>query len=86
MLTQYIEAALRYIEIEESEDGDEFPDQRFIGTIPPCRGVIGIGATREACIADTRESLESWILVSVRNGLELPTIDAIDINPVPVTV
>ncbi|MBX2997574.1 MAG: hypothetical protein KF893_03615 [Caldilineaceae bacterium] len=86
MLTQYIEAALRYIEIEESEDGDEFPDQRFIGTIPPCRGVIGIGATREDCIADTRESLESWILVSVRNGLDLPTIDAIDINPVPVTV
>jgi predicted RNase H-like HicB family nuclease len=86
MLTQYIEAALRYIEIEESEDGDEFPDQRFIGTIPPCQGVIGIGSTREACIADTRESLESWILVSVRNGLDLPTIDAIDINPVPVTV
>jgi hypothetical protein len=31
MLTQYIEAALRYIEIEESEDGDEFPDQHQSG-------------------------------------------------------
>jgi hypothetical protein len=84
MLTEYIEAAMRYIAIEENrEDADEFPDQRFIGTIPPCPGVIGIGATAEACVTDTRESLEGWILLGVREGHRLPTVDGIDINPIP---
>ena len=86
MLTRYIEAAMRYIEVEEMEDWSEYPDQRYIGTIPPCQGVIGHSETPEACIADTREALESWILVGVKRGMELPTIDAIDINPTPVTV
>lgn len=84
MLTQYIEAAMRYIEIVENiEDSDEYPDQRFIGTIPQCPGVIGIGATEKACVADTRESLEGWILLGVRLGDQLPTVDGIDINPIP---
>jgi predicted RNase H-like HicB family nuclease len=84
MLTAYIDAALRYVEIEENLDRDEFPDQGFIGTIPPCPGVIGFGPDEAACVADTRESLEGWILLGVRLGHELPTIDGIDINPVPV--
>jgi predicted RNase H-like HicB family nuclease len=76
---------MRYIEIEENtEDGDEFPDQRYIGTIPPCQGVIGIGATMEECRQDTQESLEGWILLGVRFGHKLPVIDGIDINPVAV--
>jgi predicted RNase H-like HicB family nuclease len=81
MLTEYIEAAMRHIEIEESEDGDEYPDQRFIGTIPQCQGVIGIGATIRECRANTQDVLEDWILVRVKSGHTLPVVDEIDINP-----
>jgi predicted RNase H-like HicB family nuclease len=81
MLTQYIEAAMRHIEIEENEDGDQYPDQRFIGTIPQCQGVIGIGATVEECRQDTQDVLGEWILVRVKSGHMLPVIDGIDVNP-----
>lgn len=84
MLTEYINAAMRYAEIEENPEGDEYPSQRFMGTIPQCRGVIGIGHTEEECIADTRESLEGWIVLGLKHGDELPTIDGLAINPRPV--
>ena len=46
MRAKYVEAAMRYIEIRRNvEEWSEFPDQRFIGSIPPCKGVIRIGET-----------------------------------------
>jgi predicted RNase H-like HicB family nuclease len=81
MLTQYIEAAMNQIEIEENEEWETYPDQRFIGTIPPCQGVIGIGATVEECEHNTQDVLEEWILVRVKSGHTLPMIAGIDVNP-----
>jgi len=67
MLTEYIEAAMRQAQIERNaEDGDEYPDQRYIGTIPACQGVIGIGETEEACRRDTQDALEDWMLIRMK--------------------
>lgn len=84
MLTRYIDAAMRHIEIEENEEGDLYPDQRFIGTIPPCQGVIGIGSTREECRHDTQESLEGWIILGLQLNEALPVIDGINLTPVKI--
>jgi predicted RNase H-like HicB family nuclease len=81
MLTQYIEAAMHQIEIEENEEGDLYPEQRFIATIPQCQGVIGMGASEEECRQNTQDVLGEWILVRVASGHTLPIIDGIDINP-----
>jgi predicted RNase H-like HicB family nuclease len=81
MLTQYIESAMSHIAIEHNEEGDQYPEQRFIGTIVPCPGVIGIGATVKECRANTQDVLEEWILVRVKSGYALPVIDGIDVNP-----
>lgn len=75
MLTQYIRAAMRYAVIEYDEE-----DGRWYGEIPPCLGVIGVGATKEECRQDTQEALEGWILVALRFGDPLPVIDGIDLN------
>jgi predicted RNase H-like HicB family nuclease len=80
MLTEYIEAAMAQIVIEYDEEG-----KQYIGEIPACRGVIGVGESEEACRQDTQESLEGWILLGVRRGDNLPIIDGIDINPVTMT-
>jgi predicted RNase H-like HicB family nuclease len=69
MLTEYIQAAMRYAKIEWNKE-----DGLYIGTILPCPGVIGTGKTIEACQADTQESLGGWILLGVRFGGELPVI------------
>lgn len=81
MRAKYVEAAMRYIEIRRNvEEWSEIPDQRFIGSIPPCKGVIGIGETEETCRHDTREALEGWIDSALDFGDRLPIIDGIYID------
>ena len=81
MRAKYVEAAMRCIEIRRNvEECSEFPDQRFIGSIPPCKGVIGIGETEETCRQDTREALEGWIDSPLDFSDPLPVIDGIDID------
>ena len=77
MLIDYIKAAMRHAKYERMENG------RFFGRIPDCQGAWGEGATLESCQEDLQSALEDWILIRVRHGLSLPTIDGIDINPRP---
>lgn len=74
MLSDYIRQAMRHAHYELMENG------RFFGSIPPCQGAWGEGATLEECRDELREALESWIIVGLRHGDELPVIDGIDLN------
>jgi predicted RNase H-like HicB family nuclease len=74
MLTEYIDHAMRHAHYELMENG------RFFGSIPPCRGCWGEGATLEECRDELRGALECWILVGVRHGDQLPVIDGLDLN------
>jgi predicted RNase H-like HicB family nuclease len=53
---------------------------RFFGSIDPCKGCWGEGATLEECREELRGALECWILVGARHGDALPVIDGIDLN------
>ena len=74
MLTDYIRRALRLAHYEIMENG------RFFGSIPPCPGAWGEGATLEECREELAEALESWLIVGLRHGDQLPVIEGIDLN------
>jgi len=78
MLLDYIQAALRHVELERMEDG------RYFGTIPQCPGLWADGDSEEQCRINLRSVLEDWILLKVREGDKMPVINGIDINPQPV--
>jgi predicted RNase H-like HicB family nuclease len=75
MLTHYITGAMHRAHFELMENG------RFFGSIPECPGVWGEGATLETCRDELQEVLEDWILIRLRQGLDIPVIDGVDINP-----
>jgi predicted RNase H-like HicB family nuclease len=53
---------------------------RFFGSVPPCRGAWGEGATLEECREELQHALESWIVAGLRHGDALSVIDGIDLN------
>lgn len=75
MITEYVAAAMRQSEAEQMENG------RYFATIPVCKGCWAEGATVEECRAELPEVLESWLIVRLRRGLEIPVIEGIDLNP-----
>ena len=74
MLTEYIDRAMEKARYEVMEN------RRFFGSISKCPGCWGDGATWEECRDELRGALECWILIGVRHGDKLPSIDGIDLN------
>ena len=74
MLSEYIQAAMRQAHYELMEN------KRFFGSIAPCKGAWGEGATLEECREELRGALECWIMVGLRHSDTLPVIDGIDLN------
>ncbi len=72
MLTAYIKAAMRRARYEILPDGEG-----FFGRIEGLQGVWSNADTLEACREELQEVLEDWILVRVKMGLDIPTLDGI---------
>ncbi|MCF7809672.1 type II toxin-antitoxin system HicB family antitoxin [bacterium] len=68
MLTEYIQAAMRRASYEIMEDG------RFFATIKGLKGLWADGDTLEQCRENLLDTLEDWILVSIREKLPIPEI------------
>ena len=77
MLIQYIQAAMRHAELEQTEDG------RWFAKIPLCPGLWACGDSRQKSYQELESTLEDWILIKVRQGDTMPVIDGVDINPQP---
>jgi len=74
ILTQYIEEALSQAIFEELEDG------RVCGRIPPAKAVIAFAPTQGECANELRSVLEEWILLGLKLGHTLPSINDINLN------
>ncbi|MCS7190312.1 MAG: type II toxin-antitoxin system HicB family antitoxin [Fimbriimonadales bacterium] len=74
ILTDYIRAAMRHARYEILSDGT------YYGEIPGFQGVYANEATLEACRETLQEVLEGWILLGLRLGHTLPTVDGISLN------
>ena len=74
MTTRYVARTLQRAQYRVLEDGT------FTATVRGLRGVIGTGATIEACRADLTEVIEEWVLVRVSRGLAIPALDGATIK------
>ena len=74
IVEEYIFAALRRAEVEETEAGE------IVATIPGFPGIIAYGADRHECTAGLLARMSDWVWLHLRSGDDLPTIEAIDLN------
>ena len=74
MLVAYCEKALENAEYKKLEDGSWYAE------ISGFEGVWANGPTVEACRKELIEVLEEWLLLKIKDGDQVPTIDGIDIK------
>lgn len=70
MIQEYLQAALETAHYEMIED-----EEPFYGEVPGLQGVWATGKTLEECRRNLAETIEGWILVRNRHGLEIPSIN-----------
>ena len=76
MLTKYIRAAMRRAKFETLPD-----DKSIYGEIPGFQGVWANASRLDECRLELQEVLEEWMLVRLHDGLSLPVIDGIELEP-----
>ena len=75
MLTKYITAAMRKAVYEIlPEDG------LYYGEIPGLQGVWANADSLEECRIELQEVLEDWLLLGIRLGHDIPSIDGISLT------
>lgn len=75
MLSEYIRHAM---EIAHYEIIDE--DKTFFATIPGFEGLWANGQSLEECRRNLQETLEDWIVVSLRMNMPTPIVNGIDLS------
>lgn len=75
MLSEYIEEALRRARYELIDD----PKTPFYGEVPDLPGAWASGDTLEACRRELKETVEGWILLSIKRSLPIPKLGDIGI-------
>ncbi len=74
MIRGYMDAAMEHAHYEMLDDNS------FYGEIPECPGVFANEITLEQCRKTLDEVLEGWIILRLRENLDLPVIEGIDLQ------
>lgn len=75
MLSEYIRLAMEQAQYEIIED-----DKTYFGEIPGFDGLWANGRTLEECRKELQETLEDWLVISLRRNLPIPVIHGIDLS------
>ncbi len=76
MLTEYISAAMRVAVYELlPEDG------LYYGEILGLQGVWANAESLDQCRTELQEVLEDWLLLGIRQGHDIPSINGISLTP-----
>ena len=75
MLTGYIDEALGHDRYELIEN-EETP---YYGEVPELPGVWACGRTLEECRRELKDVMEGWVLVSVRQSLDISALGGAEI-------
>lgn len=75
MLLEYVQAAMAKAKYEILSD-----DGTYYGCIPGFKGVWANADTLEECRTELQSVLEDWILLGIRFGDRLPTVNGIRIK------
>lgn len=70
MLTEYVDEALRRARYELMDD-EATP---YYGEVVDLPGVWACGETLEGCRRELKEVIEGWILISVKQSLDIPRL------------
>jgi len=74
MLIEYVEEALKRASYSIIED-----EEPYYGEIEDLPGVWATGKTLEECRENLKETVESWILVSIKNNMTIPKLGKYEI-------
>ncbi len=74
MLIEYVEEALKRASYSIIED-----DEPYYGEVEDLPGVWTTGTTLEGCRENLKETVESWILVSIKNNMTIPKLGKYEI-------
>jgi predicted RNase H-like HicB family nuclease len=75
LLTAYINAALRKAHYEILAEGEG-----YFGSIEGLQGVWAQSDTLEACREELREVLEEWIVLGLKMGHPIPSVDGVNLT------
>lgn len=78
MLTEYISEALSRACYELIEDADA----PYYGEVPELPGVWACGRTLEECRQELKDVVEGWLLLSVKQSLDIPALGGVAITEV----
>lgn len=78
MLTEYIQEALSRAHYELIDD----PETPYFGEIPDLPGVWASAVTLEECRQALKETVEGWILLSIKRSLPIPRLGDAEISEV----
>ena len=70
MLIQYIQAALEHAKYEIIND-----EESYYGEVSELQGVWASGRTLEECRKNLEEVIDEWIILRLRKGLPIPSIE-----------
>lgn len=78
MLTEYISEALSRARYELIEDADA----PYYGEVPELPGVWACRRTLEGCRQELKDVVEGWLLLSVKQSLDIPALGGVAITEV----
>ena len=76
MLLEHIQGAMSKARCETIEDKEP-----FYGEIVALKGVWATGKTLAECRKHLEETLEGWIIVRLRKGLDIPKVNGKALKP-----
>jgi len=74
MITQYLQEAMRRAKYKILDDGT------YYGCIEELPGVWASAATLEECRTELGSVVEDWLLLGLKLGHRIPTLNNIDLN------
>lgn len=70
MISGYIVAALSHAKYEIIKD-----EEPYYGEVPELKGVWATGKTLEECRSNLADVIDSWLVISLKKGLPIPTLN-----------
>ncbi|MFH0967561.1 MAG: type II toxin-antitoxin system HicB family antitoxin [Methanobacteriota archaeon] len=77
MIIEYINTALAQAHYELIED-----EEPYYGEIPDLPGVYATGKTLEECRKNLVEIIDGWLIIRLRRGMPIPSIQGICIEEI----
>ncbi|PWR74247.1 type II toxin-antitoxin system HicB family antitoxin [Methanospirillum lacunae] len=77
MIIEYINTALAQAHYELIDD-----EEPYYGEIPDLPGVFATGKTLEECRKNLMEVVDGWLIIRLRRGMSIPSIQGISIEEI----